>query len=255
MQCRLRTALIIGATILLSSHAQRNQTDFQNTASSVASTASISTTILLKKTLNQNSTNLAKHLSKDITGYKEVNTSLSLNTPTQNVSVSSITESSSMINTIASNHCDNRRTRNMLQSKPCICNEDKYKTGIIICIIIIGVLVLVCAILIISCVVLANKVSRLKTKLTQSKRQARSNGDFLSASSILWSSGMETWQKKSQTATLKMEEISLNDTNTSQDEKNQLMLSSTENAKNSKEDKSISLDNEHSLPSNYVVEI
>ncbi|OCT95165.1 protein EVI2A [Xenopus laevis] len=253
MQCRLRTALILGATILLSSHAQRNETDFQSTANSLASTASIATTILFNKT--ENSTNSEEPFSKDITGYKEVNTSLILNTPTQKVVLNTVTESSPMINTVTNNHCDSARTRNMVQSKACICNADKYKTALIICIIIIAVLVLVCAILIISSVVLANKVSRLKTKLTQSKRQARSNGDFLSASSILWPSGMETWQKKSQTATLKTEEISLNDTNTSQDEKNQPMLSSTDNAMQSKEDKSIRLDNEQSLPSNYVVEI
>eukprot|EP00079_Xenopus_tropicalis_P033334 XP_017947105.1 PREDICTED: protein EVI2A [Xenopus tropicalis] len=252
MQCRLRIALIIGASILLTSQAQRNQTDFERTANSLAFTVS---TMDFNKSFNHNSTNSAEPFSKPLTGNTGGNTALSLNTPTQKVLLTTKTENPPLINTIANNHCNSTRTGNTLLSKPCICNADKYKTGIIICIIIIAVLVLVCAILIISSVVLANKISRLKTKLTQSKRQARSNGDFLSASSILWPSGMETWQKKSQTATLKMEEISLNDTNTSQDEKNQLMLSSTENAKNTKESRSINLDNEQSLPSNYVVEI
>ncbi|XP_044141011.1 protein EVI2A [Bufo gargarizans] len=92
--------------------------------------------------------------------------------------------------------------------------DEKYKTGIIICVIVIAVLVFIIAVLIISTVVLANKVSALKAKLTQSKRQARSNGDFLSASSILWPLGMETWQKKAHEANLTMDEISLGDTNT-----------------------------------------
>ncbi|XP_068124585.1 protein EVI2A [Hyperolius riggenbachi] len=93
------------------------------------------------------------------------------------------------------------------------CKDDRFKTGIMICAIIIAVLVLVCAVLIICSIALATKVSRLKTKLTQSKRQARSNGDFLSASSILWPSGMETWQKKALSANQTMDEISLGNTN------------------------------------------
>ncbi|XP_056412336.1 protein EVI2A [Hyla sarda] len=99
--------------------------------------------------------------------------------------------------------------------------DEKYKTGIIICVIIIAILVFIIAMLIICTVALANKISSLKAKLTQSKRHARSNGDFLSASSLLWSSGMETWQKKAGNVT--MDEISLGDTNTIETEKCKLM--------------------------------
>uniref|UniRef100_A0A8C5PIH4 Protein EVI2A n=1 Tax=Leptobrachium leishanense TaxID=445787 RepID=A0A8C5PIH4_9ANUR len=80
------------------------------------------------------------------------------------------------------------------------CNIEKYKTGIMICIVIIAVLVLVCAILVIFLVVLANKVASLKKKLATSKRQVRSNGDFLNASSTLWPSTLDTWQRKTQAA-------------------------------------------------------
>lgn len=101
--------------------------------------------------------------------------------------------------------------------------DEKYKTGIIICVIIIAVLVFIIAMLIVCTVALANKVSSLKAKLTQSKRHARSNGDFLSASSTLWPSGMETWQRKAQEANQTMDEISLGDTNTIEIEKRKLM--------------------------------
>ncbi|KAG8587297.1 hypothetical protein GDO81_005631 [Engystomops pustulosus] len=107
-------------------------------------------------------------------------------------------------------------------SNPTCTGEEKYKTGLIICVIIIAVLVFIIAMLIVCIVALANKVSSLKTRLTQSKRQARSNGDFLSASSILWPSGMETWQKK---ANLTMDEISLGDANITENEKHKLMAS------------------------------
>lgn len=130
-----------------------------------------------------------------------------------------------------------RYAGNHSTNTPCVCKDDRYKTGIMICAIIIAVLVLICAALIICSVALANKVSSLKTKLTQSKRQARSNGDFLSASSILWPSGMETWQKKSQTANQTMDEISLGETN-SNDENHTLMTVQTiEKSKDPTKDK------------------
>ncbi|XP_075706485.1 protein EVI2A [Rhinoderma darwinii] len=125
-------------------------------------------------------------------------------------------------NGIKSNHTVKSHTPNMKTNTTCTIDE-KYKTGIIICVIIIAVLVFIIAMLIICAVALVNKVSSLKAKLTQSKRQARSNGDFLSASSILWPSGMETWQKKSQEANLTMDEISLGDANTIENEKHKLM--------------------------------
>ncbi|XP_073445824.1 protein EVI2A [Dendrobates tinctorius] len=106
--------------------------------------------------------------------------------------------------------------------------DEKYKTGIIICVVIIAVLVFIVAMLIVCTVALANKVSKLKAKLTQSKRQVRSNGDFLSASSILWPSGMETWQKKAHEANLTMDEISLGDTNTIETETRKLMATQTQ---------------------------
>ncbi|XP_073474046.1 protein EVI2A [Aquarana catesbeiana] len=138
----------------------------------------------------------------------------------------------------------NRYAGNHSTNTPCVCKDDRYKTGIMICAIIIAVLVLICAALIICSVALANKVSSLKTKLTQSKRQARSNGDFLSASSILWPSGMETWQKKSQTANQTMDEISLGETN-SNDEKHKLMTVQTiEKIKDPTEDKKTSSNDE-----------
>ncbi|KAM3935954.1 protein EVI2A [Leptodactylus fuscus] len=125
---------------------------------------------------------------------------------------------------IKSNYTIKSHTPNPMANVTCTTNE-KYKTGIIICAAITAVLVFIVAMLIVCIVVLANKVSSLKKRLTQSKRQARSNGDFLSASSILWPSGMETWQKKAQEANLTMDEISLGDTNTIENEKHKLMAS------------------------------
>ncbi|XP_077338536.1 protein EVI2A [Lithobates pipiens] len=147
----------------------------------------------------------------------------------------------------------NRYAGNHSSNTPSVCKDDKYKTAIMICAIIIAVLVLICASLIICSVALANKVSSLKTKLTQSKRQARSNGDFLSASSILWPSGMETWQKKSQTANQTMDEISLGETN-SNDEKHKLMTVQTiEKIKDPTEDKKTSSNDEMTIVSTVEV--
>ncbi|XP_063300674.1 protein EVI2A [Pelobates fuscus] len=135
------------------------------------------------------------------------------------------------------------------------CSTDKYKQGIMICIIIIAVLVLICAILIICLVILANKVARLKNKLATSKRQARSNGDFLSASSILWPTTMDTWQKKTQAANHSMDEISLGDTNNAE-EKHQLMQSSkVDDSKYFTEGKISTLEKDHKNPANIIVEI
>lgn len=142
-----------------------------------------------------------------------------------------------------SRYAGNNSTRRH-PSTTCVCKDERFKTGIMICAIIIAVLVLICAALIICSMVLASKVSSLKSKLTQSKRQARSNGDFLSASSILWPSGIETWQKKSQTANQTMDEISLGEANTT-DEKHTLMTKQTiDILKDANEDNKTSSNNE-----------
>ncbi|CAJ0932517.1 unnamed protein product [Ranitomeya imitator] len=128
---------------------------------------------------------------------------------------------------IKSNHTVKSHTPSITTNVTCTVDE-KYKTGIIICVVIIAALVFIVAMLIVCTVALANKVSNLKAKLTQSKRQVRSNGDFLSASSILWPSGMETWQKKAHEANLTMDEISLGDANTLENETRKLMATQTQ---------------------------
>lgn len=77
--------------------------------------------------------------------------------------------------------------------------EEKNKSLILICFIIIAVLVLACTFLFLSTVVMANKISYLK-RSKQGKRMPRSNGDFLVTSS-LWPTGSDTWQKKSKELT------------------------------------------------------
>uniref|UniRef100_A0A8C3RY78 Protein EVI2A n=1 Tax=Chelydra serpentina TaxID=8475 RepID=A0A8C3RY78_CHESE len=77
--------------------------------------------------------------------------------------------------------------------------EEKNKSLILICFIIIAVLVLACTFLFLSTVAMANKVSYLK-RSNQGKRMPRSNGDFLVTSS-LWPAGSDTWQKKSKELT------------------------------------------------------
>uniref|UniRef100_A0A8C0QMP8 Ecotropic viral integration site 2A n=2 Tax=Chelonoidis abingdonii TaxID=106734 RepID=A0A8C0QMP8_CHEAB len=77
--------------------------------------------------------------------------------------------------------------------------EEKNKSLILICFIIIAVLVLACTFLFLSTVVMANKISYLK-RAKQGKRMPRGNGDFLVTSS-LWPAGSDTWQKKSKELT------------------------------------------------------
>ncbi|EMP37693.1 hypothetical protein UY3_04974 [Chelonia mydas] len=77
--------------------------------------------------------------------------------------------------------------------------EEKNKSLILICFIIIAVLVLACTFLFLSTVVMANKVSYLK-RSKEGKRMPRSNGDFL-VSSSLWPAGSNTWQRKSKQLT------------------------------------------------------
>ncbi|XP_075054171.1 protein EVI2A [Mixophyes fleayi] len=146
---------------------------------------------------------------------------------------------------------------NLTSNTKCTLKEDRYKPGIMICIIIIAVLVLICAVLITCSVALANKVSSLKRKLTQSKRQARSNGDFLSASNLLWPSGMETWQKKDQAANQIMDEIALGDPNNSSDnEKQKLMATLTlEKSRDTMEDRNTTSANDEIMTTISTVEI
>ncbi|KAM4048687.1 protein EVI2A [Anomaloglossus baeobatrachus] len=135
-----------------------------------------------------------------------------------------------------SHHTVRSPTPNITANVTCTLDE-KYKTGIIICVVIIAVLVFIVAMLIVCTVALANKVSNLKAKLTQSKRHVRSNGDFLSASSILWPSGVETWSRK---ANLTMDEISLADTNTIENEKHKLMATPVQEKSREATEKNIS---------------
>ncbi|XP_067393812.1 protein EVI2A [Emydura macquarii macquarii] len=77
--------------------------------------------------------------------------------------------------------------------------EEKNKSLILICFIIIAVLVLACTFLFLSTVVMANKVSYLK-RSKQGKRTPRSNADFL-ATNNLWPTGSDAWQRKSKELT------------------------------------------------------
>lgn len=166
-----------------------------------------------------NSTSPLHTIAPELKGRDENTNEPTMTTVTYNATQKTTrkeTKGTKMNNTVKSH------TPNITATTTCTADE-KYKTGIIICVIIIAVLVFIIAMLIVCTVALANKVSSLKAKLTQSKRHARSNGDFLSASSTLWPSGMETWQKKAQEANQTMDEISLGDTNTIDVEKHKLM--------------------------------
>ncbi|XP_069828558.1 protein EVI2A [Dendropsophus ebraccatus] len=168
-----------------------------------------------------NSTNSSYKTAPELKGENATTSKPAMTTVTYNVTQTYKTKETKGIKT---NHTVKSYTPNVTANATCTADE-KYKTGIIICVIIIAVLVFIVAMLIICTVALANKVSSLKAKLTASKRQARSNGDFLSASSLLWPSGMETWQKKAQEANITMDEISLGDTNTIEKERHKLMES------------------------------
>ncbi|XP_054429147.1 protein EVI2A [Pteronotus mesoamericanus] len=78
-----------------------------------------------------------------------------------------------------------------------VCEENNNKMAMLVCLIIIAVLFLICTLLFLSTVVLANKVSSLRRSKQVSKRQPRSNGDFL-ASSGLWSAESDTWKRAKQ---------------------------------------------------------
>ncbi|XP_053310947.1 protein EVI2A [Spea bombifrons] len=177
--------------------------------------------------------------------------------PTPRQETSTLTEEQTTTTKYITNTFQNTtHSININQNEQSTCSTEKYKTGIMISIIIIAVLVLVCAILIICSVILANKVASLKNKLATSKRQARSNGDFLSASSILWPSGMDTWQKKAQLVSHTMDEISLEDRNEAEEEKNQLMLSPIDDkSKHSAEDGTATLEKDCSSQAKIIVEI
>ncbi|XP_021518772.1 protein EVI2A [Meriones unguiculatus] len=75
-----------------------------------------------------------------------------------------------------------------------VCEENNSNTAMLICLIVIAVLFLICTFLFLSTVVLANKVSSLRRSKQVSKRQPRSNGDFL-ASSGLWTAESDTWKR------------------------------------------------------------
>lgn len=78
-----------------------------------------------------------------------------------------------------------------------VCEENNNKMAMLVCLIIIAVLFLICTLLFLSTVVLANKVSSLRRSKQASKRQPRSNGDFL-ASSGLWPADSDTWKRAKQ---------------------------------------------------------
>ncbi|XP_063153144.1 protein EVI2A [Candoia aspera] len=73
--------------------------------------------------------------------------------------------------------------------------EENYKQQILICLIIIGVLAFICVGLLLVIVVMASKLSYDKRR-QPTRRLPRSNGDFLSTSS-LWPIGLETLQRLS----------------------------------------------------------
>ena len=78
-----------------------------------------------------------------------------------------------------------------------VCEENNNKMAMLVCLIIIAVLFLICTLLFLSTVILANKVSSLRRSKQVSKRQPRSNGDFL-ASSGLWPADSDTWKRAKQ---------------------------------------------------------
>ncbi|MEE6469956.1 hypothetical protein FKM82_008821 [Ascaphus truei] len=242
MQCQLHLGLMIGATVFFPSQVQTN-TDFWNTNNTLSTMETN-----WNKTDEKNTTRPAPNHVGNRLG-NNLNRNLDLHTHFPKM-FTSTTEETPLPANITNGYTDTMHT---IPNKQCNSNTDKYKTGLVICIIIIASLVLVCVILIIAAVALANRVSSLKAKLTQSKRQARSNGDFLSASSIIWPQGLETWQKKSQLPSIAMDEISLG--NTVQEENNQLMLTPMdENSKHCTEEKN-KAENAHSLETNFFVEI
>nr|XP_060613727.1 protein EVI2A [Anolis sagrei ordinatus] len=73
--------------------------------------------------------------------------------------------------------------------------EENNKRLMMICLIIIGLLVFLCVCLLLVVVVMASKLSHVK-RSQASRRLPRTNGDFLSASS-LWPIGLETLQRMS----------------------------------------------------------
>ncbi|KAG8451958.1 hypothetical protein GDO86_003954 [Hymenochirus boettgeri] len=245
MQYLLKTIFILGIMVLLPNHAQINQTHLTSTISSITFEK------VFHIIYDQNSTRSGTTIRKKQEGADSADKNIGTNTKVKTATSLNITEEPWQIN-ITKNNFASTNKRTTLQNK--LCSTVKYETGLLVCIIIIAVLVLVCSILIILSVVLANKVSRLKTKLTQSKRQARSNGDFLSASSILWPSGLDTLQKTSQVATLKMDDLILSDKNTTQEEKNQLMVTASEDLR-CKENHQKPPENDQNLTHSYMVEI
>ncbi|XP_030078388.1 protein EVI2A [Microcaecilia unicolor] len=115
------------------------------------------------------------------------------------------TEHKHSVSTLTANVTPSAQT-SMITSKgniACAENNSKQqsnKSSTVTCVIIIGVLVLICTALLISTVVLANQVSNLK-KSAQSKRQARSNRDFLITTNSVWPLGLDLMQKRSQPLT------------------------------------------------------
>ncbi|XP_053563502.1 protein EVI2A [Bombina bombina] len=216
--------LIIGATILCICRTQmiENGTNTYPTQSNF--------TIKLETTLNTtgNTTKPVASSTRSLVAGNHSYTNVSEQTLLHKMSTIKITRTTIPSTSVFRNHSEEMPTLNTLSKTSCNCAKENYQTAIVFCIIVIAVLILTCAILIISVVVLANKTSKLKAKLTQSKRQARSNGDFLSASSILWPSGLETLQKIPQAANLTMDDISLGDTNPAQEEKHKLTSTAEE---------------------------
>uniref|UniRef100_A0A8D0C476 Uncharacterized protein n=1 Tax=Salvator merianae TaxID=96440 RepID=A0A8D0C476_SALMN len=78
------------------------------------------------------------------------------------------------------------------QTEANLCEKDNKKQELVF-LIIIGVLIFICLCLVLTVVVMASKLAYLKRRLPN-KRLPRTNGDFLSASS-LWPAGLDTLQR------------------------------------------------------------
>ncbi|XP_043910576.1 protein EVI2A [Protopterus annectens] len=87
------------------------------------------------------------------------------------------------------------RTKDNREDNKTLCLEKTNKSELVICLIIIGVLAILCTVLLISTVVLKNQLSNFK-KANHKVRQARSNADFLTRTS-LWPAGSDTWNMRS----------------------------------------------------------
>ncbi|XP_074870116.1 protein EVI2A [Carettochelys insculpta] len=147
---------------------------------------------------NQSTTEGSRNLTAQDTDWNDESTAIS-ERPTVTFQYSTFAQKPSISSSgfdLTSAVQDPLTTTKTLTTEIC---EEKNKSLILICFIIIAVLVLLCTFLLLSTVVMANKVSYLK-RSKQGKRVPRSNGDFLATSS-LWPAGSDTQQKKSKALT------------------------------------------------------